>query len=193
MTTPSVDNALTPPDSSTVSIVRPASLEEERLISRFLYDEAEAVDNMQWDDWLDFMHEDVYYWAPVRENRVARERKEEFYPRGTSVYFEESKAFLRQRVVRLQSHMAWAEEPPSRSRHILSNIRVDKHSDGFYPVRSNFLIYRSRGERYEDTIAGERRDIIVSAPETKNGFQILEREIRFDQATILIKNLSLFY
>lgn len=193
MTVPGSDIVATPPADSIAASLGPASAEEERLITRFLYDEAEAVDNMQWDEWLEFMHDDVYYWAPVRENRVARERKEEFYPRGTSVYFEESKAFLQQRVVRLQSHMAWAEEPPSRSRHMISNIRVDKQSDGTFPVRSNFLIYRSRGERYEDTIAGERRDVIVRNPDSKHGFQILEREIRFDQATILIKNLSLFY
>lgn len=60
-------------------------------------------------------------------------------------------------------------------------------------MRSNFLIYRSRGERSQDTIAGERRDIIVPAPQFEYGFKVLEREIRFDMATILVKNLSLFY
>ena len=172
---------------------RPADAEDERLIARFLYDEAEMMDNMQWEDWLDCMHEDVDYWAPVRENRVARERKEEFYPKRTSVYFEESKAFLRQRVVRLNTHMAWAEEPPSRSRHMLTNLRIDERSDGAFAVRSNFMIYRSRGERYQDTIAGERRDVIVRDPDSRYGFLVLEREIRFDMATILVKNLSLFY
>lgn len=167
--------------------------ETERAITRFLYDEAELVDNMRWDDWLTCMHPDIYYWAPVRENRVARERKEEFYPKGTSVYFEENLAFLKQRVFRLQTHMAWAEEPPSRSRHLISNVRIDAREDGNYNVRSNFLIYRSRGERSQDTIAGERRDIIVANPDAPFGFQVLEREIRFDMATILVKNLSLFY
>lgn len=171
----------------------PANAEDERLITRFLYDEAELVDNMKFNEWVECMHEDVYYWAPVRENRVARERKDEFYKRGTSVYFEESKAFLKQRVFRLETHMAWAEEPPSRSRHMITNVRVDERSDGRFAVRSNFLIYRSRGERYEDTIAGERRDIIVRDDSAPLGWLILEREIRFDQATILTKNLSLFY
>lgn len=189
---PEILEPLAPEPASTVTEV-PASAEDERLITRFLYDEAELVDNMQFEDWIELMHDDVYYWAPVRENRVARERREEFYPKGTSVYFEESKEFLAQRVYRLSTHMAWAEEPPSRSRHMVSNVRVDERSDGAFNVRSNFLIYRSRGERYQDTIAGERRDIIVPAPQTKHRYQILEREIRFDQATILIKNLSLFY
>ncbi|GAA1470984.1 aromatic-ring-hydroxylating dioxygenase subunit beta [Corynebacterium felinum] len=165
----------------------------ERAITRFLYDEAELIDNMEWDDWLTCMHDDVYYWAPVRENRVARERKDEYYKQGTSVYFEESKEFLRQRVYRLQTNMAWAEEPPSRSRHMISNIRVDGREDGNFDVRSNFYIYRTRGERSQDAIAGERRDIIVHAPDAPFGWLILHREIRFDMSTILVKNLSLFY
>ena len=170
-----------------------ASMEDERAICRFLYEEAELVDNMWWDEWLDCLHEDIDYWAPVRENRVARERKEEYYPKGTSVYFEESKAFLKQRVVRLQTQKAWAEEPPSRSRRILSNIRVDEIDADTFAVRTNFMVYRSSGERYHDTVAGERRDIIVRAPESTFGFLIKEREIRFDMSTILVKNLSLFY
>lgn len=181
------------PDEPTDITTKPAGAEDERLITRFLYDEAELVDNMQWDEWIDCMHDDVYYWAPVRENRVARERKEEFYPKGTSVYFEETKAFLKQRVFRLRTNMAWAEEPPSRSRHQVTNVRVDERSDGAFAVRSNFFIYRSRGERSQDHIAGERRDIIVRDDSAPYGYLILEREIRFDMATILVKNLSLFY
>lgn len=189
---PEILEPLAPEEPSEIT-TQPAAAEDERLIARFLYDEAELVDNMRFEDWLECMHEDVSYWAPVRENRVARERREEFYSKGTSVYFEESKAFLAQRVFRLNTHMAWAEEPPSRSRHLVTNVRVDERSDGAFAVRSNFLIYRSRGERYDDTIAGERRDIIVRAPEAPLGYLILEREIRFDMATILTKNLSLFY
>ncbi|MEZ2188594.1 3-phenylpropionate/cinnamic acid dioxygenase subunit beta [Corynebacterium sp. CCM 9204] len=171
----------------------PVTAGTERAITRFLYDEAELVDNMEWDAWLETMHPDVYYWAPVRENRVFRERKHEFYPRGTSVYFEENWEYLRQRVFRLQTQKAWAEEPASRTRHLVTNVRVDGREDGNFNVRSNFYIYRSRGERYQDHISGERRDIIVRDESARCGFLILEREIRFDMATILIKNLSLFY
>ncbi|WKD60518.1 Biphenyl dioxygenase subunit beta [Corynebacterium ciconiae DSM 44920] len=165
----------------------------ERRLQRFLFDEAELIDNMEWDDWLTCLHPEICYWAPVRENRVYRERKHEFYPKGTSVYFEESWEFLRQRVFRLQTQTAWAEEPASRSRHLITNIRVDARDDGDFDVRSNFFIYRSRGERSQDHIAGERRDIIRRDDSAPFDFLILEREIRFDMATILVKNLSLFY
>ena len=35
------------------------SAEEERAITRFLYDEAELIDNMEWDDWLTCLHDFV--------------------------------------------------------------------------------------------------------------------------------------
>ncbi|MDO4607471.1 MAG: 3-phenylpropionate/cinnamic acid dioxygenase subunit beta, partial [Bowdeniella nasicola] len=178
--------------------------EIERALARFLYNEAEMVDDMRWDDWITMLSEDLYYWAPVRENRVYRERKFETCEKGTSVYFEESKDYMRQRVYRLQTAKAWAEEPASRSRHLVSNVRVDMISDRSelrpelqdkeaYYVKSNFLVYRSRGERDQDHIAGERRDIIVRDAGGPWGWLLAEREIRFDQATILVKNLSLFY
>ena len=43
----------------------PAGAEDERLIARFLYDEAEMMDNMQWEDWLDCMHDDVDYLSLI--------------------------------------------------------------------------------------------------------------------------------
>lgn len=165
----------------------------ERAITRFLYDEAELIDDLRFVEWLECMHPEVSYWAPVRENRVFRERSQEFYPKGTSVYFEETWDYLKQRVDRLLTAKAWAEEPASRSRHLITNIRVDSRDDGSFAVRSNFLVYRTRGERDQDEIAGERRDVIVAAPDAARGFLIREREIRFDMATILVKNLSLFY
>ncbi|MDO5700827.1 MAG: 3-phenylpropionate/cinnamic acid dioxygenase subunit beta [Bowdeniella nasicola] len=177
----------------------------ERSLARFLYNEAEMVDDLRWDDWLTMLHEDLYYWGPVRENRVYRERKFDTYEKGTSVYFEESYEYMRQRVFRLQTSKAWAEEPASRSRHIISNIRVDAVAENdpdlreclrgleAYRVKSNIFVYRTRGERDEDHITAERRDIIVRDDGGPWGWKLAERELRFDMATILVKNLSLFY
>ena len=179
--------------TETMTAVRRADLATESAIARFLYDEVEAIDNMDFEGWLTFLHPDIDYWAPVRENRVYRERKLEILPKGTSVYFEETLAYLKQRVDRLRTQKAWAEEPASRSRHLISNVRVDELGDGEYAVRSNFIVYRTRGERDQDLVAGERRDVIVASPDSPAGFLVRERQILFDMATILVKNLSLFY
>lgn len=166
----------------------------ERAITRFLYEEVQVLDDWHWGEWLDFFAEDCMYWAPTQEERLARERTRHISEYGTSAYFEENKVQLKQRVDRLLTNQAWGEEPPSRSRHIISNIRVTKGTaEDEYVVRSNFYDYRSIGQRSQDSITGERTDRIVRDPDSPWGFLIKERKILFDMAIILNKNLSLFY
>ncbi|WP_420176532.1 aromatic-ring-hydroxylating dioxygenase subunit beta [Luteococcus sp. OSA5] len=169
--------------------------EVQRGIERFLYEEVQVLDDLEWGDWIDFFAEDLVYWAPVQEERYARERRENRIKKfGTSVYFEENKVQLTQRVDRLLTNMAWGEEPPSRARHVISNIRVTKGvREGEYVVKSNFYDYRSNGQRYHDSITGERTDIIIKDENSTWGYLIRERRILFDMAMILNKNLSLFY
>ncbi|GAA1707623.1 aromatic-ring-hydroxylating dioxygenase subunit beta [Propioniferax innocua] len=167
---------------------------EERAISRFLLEEAQILDDWEWAAWLDFWHEDCLYWAPTQLERLQREIADRISTFGTSAYFEENKTQLKQRVDRLLTHMAWGEAPPSRARHLITNIRVTKaEGDGVYTVKSNFLDYRSNGQRSQDHITGERTDTILRAPDSEWGYLIKERRILFDMSTILTKNLSLFY
>lgn len=166
----------------------------ERAICRFLYEEVQVLDDWEWGKWLDFFDNDALYWAPTQEDRLARERSKRISEFGTSVYFEENKIQLRQRVDRLLTNQAWGEEPPSRARHIISNIRVTKaDNDDEYIVRSNFFDYRSNGQRSQDYITGERTDRIVRDPSSLWGYLIKERRVLFDMSILLIKNLSLFY
>lgn len=169
--------------------------ETQRAIERFLYEEVQVLDDLEWEKWLDFLSDDLLYWAPVQEERYARERRENRIKKfGTSCYFEENKVQMKQRVDRLLTNMAWGEEPPSRARHVISNIRVTKGlRDGEYIVKSNFYDYRSNGQRYHDSVTGERTDIIVKDENSTWGFLVKERCILFDMAMILNKNLSLFY
>ncbi len=166
----------------------------ERAITRFLYEEVQVLDDWNWGEWLDFFAEDCLYWAPTQEDRLSRERSKHIAEFRTAAYFEENKVQLKQRVDRLLTNQAWGEEPPSRQRHIISNIRVTKGlAEDEYVVRSNFYDYRSNGQRSQDSITGERIDRIVRDPQSPWGYVIKERRILFDMSTILIKNLSLFY
>lgn len=162
-------------------------------VEQFLYLEADLLDEWRFTDWLELLAEDLHYWAPVRENRLYRERKKETAAPGGSAYFEETRANMVQRVERLATHMAWAEDPPSRTRHMVTNVRVfDTDIPGEYAVSSNFAVYRTRSERDEDHIVGQRRDLLRRTAKD-HGFELVRREIRFDMATLLIKNLSSFF
>lgn len=181
------------PIAAAAGAVAPADCATTHEVSTFLYLEADLLDEWMFDEWFALLATDLDYWSPTRENRTHRERKHETAKRGGSAYFEENHADMAQRIDRLKTHMAWAEEPPSRTRHLVTNVRVfTTENVEEFAVNSNFLVYRTRSERDEDQILGQRRDLIRRV-DTDAGFEIVRREIRFDQSTLLIKNLSAFF
>ena len=96
------------------------------------------------------------------------------------------------RIVRLTgTKSAWAEDPPSRTRRLVTNVLVeetDKPQE--YSVRSYLLVTRSRFNFDEyDLISAERRDILRSDGE---GFKLAKREILLDQAVLGTPNLAIF-
>ena len=87
--------------------------------------------------------------------------------------------------------MAWAEDPPSRTRHMISNVEVEPgESEAEVKVYSNFLVYRSRAETEEDFYVGTRRDVLRRV---EGGWKIARRRMVLDQAVLTAKNLSVFF
>lgn len=112
---------------------------------------------------------------------------------GDFAHFDETHDLLYQRVRRIRLGTAWAEDPPSRTRHLITNVRVRPTEDeDEYHVESNILVYRTRLEREQDLFAGQRSDLL-RASSTGLGWQIARRTILLDQATVLSKNMSIFF
>src|SRR5260221_11363558 len=130
---------------------------------------------------------------PLRCNRVAHERDLELSRADESALFDETKASIDLRLRRLETGMAWAEEPPSRTRHLISNVSIEPlGTDTEFLVRSYFHTYRSRLERQVNQFVGERTDHL-RRHDNPLGWQIVSRKIVLDQATVLSNNLSLFF
>lgn len=162
-------------------------------IEQFLYAEAELLDSWKFYDWLGLMAADIHYWAPVRENRLARDMDEEIYPPGSAAHFDENHHMLTERVNRLHTNMSWCESPPSRTRHLVSNVRAHTTElEGEFAVQSSFHLYRSSSERHQDSVFGKRYDLLRRA-DNPYGFQVAKRTVVFDMSTLLVKNLSSFY
>ena len=177
-----------------MSVQRPTTtdLETHFAIEQFLHYEARLLDNRQFDDWLELFADDVHYWMPLRSNRTSRELELETGGQDDLATFDDDFTSLRQRVFRLGTGVAWAENPPSRTRHLITNIWARAaETDGEYDVSSSFLLYRSRGDDVVDTLVGHRDDILRAGGAA--GFQIARRTILLDQATILATNLSMFF
>jgi 3-phenylpropionate/cinnamic acid dioxygenase small subunit len=170
-----------------------------RTIEQLLYREARLLDQRQFRDWLELFTEDVHYWMPTRFNRLrdregAAERWEierEIADEGESAFFDETKETLELRVARLETGMAWAEDPPSRTRHVITNIEVEPtDSSEELRVYSNFVLYRSRLETQEDWFVGGREDLIRRVD---GQWRIARRKIIYDQAVSNAPNLSIFF
>jgi 3-phenylpropionate/cinnamic acid dioxygenase small subunit len=135
---------------------------------------------------------------PTRTNRLRRQQALSIAARGEAAFYDETKESLAWRIRRFDSGMAWAEDPPSRTRHLVTNVAV-RHLDpdthpGFTEadllVRSAFLVYRNRLEREVTVFAGRRTDILRR---TDEGLLVARREILLDQNVLQAKNISTFF
>ena len=160
-------------------------------IEEFLYFEAELLDDRKLREWLDLLTDDVRYWMPIRHNPLERSEdlSDELAKPGEGYYFDDDKKSLRIRVERVYSKTAWAEIPPSRTRHLISNIRIKKDDGSEIEVHANFLVYRTRMETDQDIFVGMRKDVLRRI---NGGFKIAKRTIILDQAVLRAKNISVF-
>jgi ethylbenzene dioxygenase beta subunit len=151
--------------------------------------EAELLDDGHEARWLEEMvsHE-VVYQLPLRQT-VERARGTGFEDRA--FHLDESYGSLASRVARNQTPYAWAEDPPSRIRHFVTNVRVSETEDGLVAVRSNLLVMRTRQEMTQpQTFAGERRDLL----RREDGvLRLYRRTILLDLTVIGTHNLAIFF
>jgi 3-phenylpropionate/cinnamic acid dioxygenase small subunit len=162
-----------------------------RQVEDFYYLEAELLDERKLREWLGLFTDDIRYWMPIRHNPAERpdDLDEELSKPGESYYFDDNKKSLAIRVERVYAKTAWAESPPSRTRHLISNVRVKNDDGREIEVHSNFLVYRTRMESDHDLFVGARRDMLRRFD---GGFKISRRTIILDQAVLAAKNISIF-
>jgi phthalate 3,4-dioxygenase beta subunit len=153
---------------------------------QFLVEEAALLDAADYPGWLDLITEDIRYVMPVR---VTTARGAGFSTQPGMGHFDEDMYALRKRVQRLATDHAWTEDPPSRTRHFVTNVRTFRHDDGL-EVESALLLFRSRGDtRDADLLSAGRTDLLR---ETAAGLKLARREITADEAVIRTQNLAVF-
>jgi 3-phenylpropionate/cinnamic acid dioxygenase small subunit len=167
-----------------------------REIEEFLYQEAELLDARRYEEWLDLFTDDVRYWMPMRRNVPRDEPEREFTREGRDVnWFDEGKDTLTRRVKQILTGVHWAEEPPSRICHMVSNVQILRVSpDGTVPsevaAKCRFLIYRNRVETETDLLVGKREDVLRRVG---GDWRVARRMIVLDQNVLLAKNLTFFF
>ena len=160
-------------------------------LMQFYIREAWLLDERKFQEWLGLFTEDVLYFMPRRKNVPRRESHREVTPLGDLALIEDDMRYLEMRVARLETGMAWAEDPPSRTRHIITNIEVEAGDTASeLKVYSNVLVYRTRAETEQDFYVGARQDVLRSVD---GAWKIARRKLVLDQNVLLPKNVSVFF
>jgi biphenyl 2,3-dioxygenase beta subunit len=159
-------------------------------VEDFYYDEADMLDQFRLRDWLNILTDDVRYRIPIRTNRTVLGRPA-IEVSDSDMLLDEDKRTLTQRVVRLETGRAWAEEPRSRSRHLVTNVRVRPAArENEFIVTSNFIAYRNRLEVEQDFFVGTREDLLRL---DAGALTIADRLVLLDQAVITAKNMTILF
>ena len=109
---------------------------------------------------------------------------------GDLALFEEDKESMKMRIARLDTGMAWAEDPPSRTRHLITNLQVEDIGNDEVRAKTAFMLYRTHLETDEDFFVGSRDDVLRKV----NGeWKVARRTIVLDANVIQAKNLSVFF
>jgi benzoate/toluate 1,2-dioxygenase beta subunit len=97
-------------------------------IEQFLYLEARLLDERRFEDWLALYTEDCRYWIPARWNQASALEEVSL--------IDDDRMTMMTRIGRLAHPRAHAQLPPSRTVHVVTNIRVAGDVDGNYRVQS---------------------------------------------------------
>jgi len=159
-------------------------------VEQFYYDEAALLDAHDYEHWVALFSDDTHYFMPIRRTRLRRELSKEFTQPGEMAYFDDDKRTLMMRGTKFNSGLSWGEDPPSRTRHLITNVRVSSDDGNELHVASNFHVYRTRLKSEVDSWVGRREDVLRRS---EGSFLIAKRHILLDQSIILSRNLTTMF
>jgi 3-phenylpropionate/cinnamic acid dioxygenase small subunit len=153
------------------------------------YDEAAMLDELRYNEWIGWLAKDLRYTVPQRLTRLLADHDQSID--RSVMHYDEDYGMMCARARRLRGNSAFAEDPPSRTRRLITNIRVElTGTEGEYRVLNYMLLTRSRFEQTRMAVlSGERRDRIRDLGDR---FELVEREVIIDQSVLGMPNLAIF-
>jgi phthalate 3,4-dioxygenase beta subunit len=156
---------------------------------QWLVEEAYLLDDQLYAQWLTQLTADIRYLMPVR---VTTARGAGFDTLDGMSHFDEDLYSLVKRVARFETEHAWTEDPPSRLRHFVTNVRsfrTDREEEVY--VESYLLVFRSRGDVRESAVlSAGRRDLLRRGAEGQ--LKLARRVIDVDESVLRMQNLGIF-
>jgi len=122
-------------------------------VEEFLFHEAALLDEWRLDEWLALLTSDARYEVPSNDRPDAD-------PASTLFTIADDMARIRGRVTRLKDRNAHAESPRSRTRRMISNVRIVGRSGRDLRVEANFVVYRFRRDESIREYVGRYRYVL---------------------------------
>src|SRR5579863_3727205 len=120
-------------------------LPDRQEVEDLLYKEAALLDEWRLDEWLELLTEDAVYEVPPTD-------VPEGDSRNTLFIIADDAVRIRSRVKQLLGKSAWAENPHSRTRRLIANVRVIGVQGEDIIVTANFAVHRMRYESVDSYI-----------------------------------------
>lgn len=122
-------------------------------VEEFLFHEAALLDEWRLDEWLGLLTADARYEVPSNDRPDAD-------PASTLFTIADDIGRIRGRITRLKDKNAHAESPRSRTRRMISNVRIVGRSARELRVEANFIVYRFRRDASIREYVGRYRYVL---------------------------------
>jgi benzoate/toluate 1,2-dioxygenase subunit beta len=103
-------------------------------VEDLLHEEAARLDDRRFDEWLELFTQDARYWLPMGVEEPERE---------PSLIYDD-RARMEERVFRLMDTPAYAQMPPSRTQHDVTNVRVLSVEGGRVRAACHLVVHEVR-------------------------------------------------
>lgn len=170
----------------------PVSADLQHEVEQFLYFEAALLDERRLREWLELVAEDASYTLDTNTLAQFRDRRRGWAP-PTTYIFHEDKHQLERRVARVETGQAWSEEPASRTRHFVTNVRILAQTEDELDVACNYLVHRASKSHDHHSFIGTRRDTLrrVTLDDGSGSFLLARRHLELDEFTLMSPNISI--
>jgi p-cumate 2,3-dioxygenase beta subunit len=152
---------------TSAAAIAPTTREE---VENFLFHEAALLDEWRLTEWLQLLTEDATYLVPPNDRPDGDHRT-------TLFTIADDAARLRERVIRIMDPNCHAEQPRSRTRRLIGNVRIISSDGDLLTVAANFVCYRfRRHERVREYVGSYRYRLRREG----GSFRIRERRVLLD-------------
>ncbi|WP_185973158.1 aromatic-ring-hydroxylating dioxygenase subunit beta [Aeromicrobium piscarium] len=157
--------------------------------------EAHLLDERRFEDWLALFTEDFTFRVPIAQNVAFNDLQDEYLEDPLAMsWIHDDKPTMEKRVEQIRTGVHWAEEPLSRTVHLVSNVLIEPPAaeSGEQPeltVKCGVLSYRHRLTDQEDTMVGRRLDRLRRV---EDEWRICARTLYISQTVYLGSSFSHF-